>query len=252
MPLKPATQMRPREILQARDATGCAFIPVSPMYEWHSWHLPMGCDGLIAEKVCALVAEEIGGIYFPTLPFGLDQFRPRRQLAQWGFAPDDKVFGMNFPELPLTSEYCEKPEMLAAVANRVSAAKSGGFRHVFIVNSHGGHGQTRTLKAFAKKHGCHFTTPGDMLDTRATDTPGVGGHAGMQETLLLMAFWPELVDLEEQEDGPLNVRKTGILHERPEVEAKWNPRNVDPQQARRIRESIVANMVTWARGIAGC
>jgi creatinine amidohydrolase len=251
-----APEMRPRDILRARDASGCAFVPVSPLFEWHSYHLPMGCDGIIAESVARLAAEQVKGVYFPALSLGLDRIRPQEELRAWGFDPTDRVFGMNFPELPLASEYCGPGELSTVLGNRVAALRASGFRHVFIVNVHGGFGQSAALKAFAARHrsprmGIHAVMVDAMLTLPGCAQLRVGGHAGCSETLLLMALRPDLVDVSELPEGPLNVRKYGILHTQPLIEGQWNPRNCSRPLARRMRKNIVTNTVAFVRRAAG-
>ncbi len=73
----------------------------------------------------------------------------------------------------------------------------------------------------------------------------VGGHAGYSETTWLMAFRPELVDLSEQEEGELSVRQTGILHNKPQIEPKWNPRNVNQEVARKLRRRVIENFIQY-------
>lgn len=41
-------ELRPRQIMAAVRRNGLVFLPISPCLEWHSWHLPLGVDGLIA------------------------------------------------------------------------------------------------------------------------------------------------------------------------------------------------------------
>lgn len=250
--LKPATEMRPREILAVRDRTGIALVPVSPAFEWHSYHLPLGTDGLIAETAARLVAERVDGIYFPVLSFGLDEYRPLRQLHEWGFNPGDRVYGMNFPALPLTSEYSRLPEMTAGVGNRLAMLRRCGFRYVFIVNNHGGTGQMAALHAVAARaeqpgFAVRLMMPGDFNSVRNTELLSVGGHAGLSETMLALAFRPDLVDLDELPEGALDVRQFGILHHRPTIEPQWNPRRASLQVAQRVRESIVDQMAGHVR-----
>lgn len=150
--LKPITEMRPREILAARDRTGIIFIPVSPAFEWHSYHLPVGTDAIIAEELSRLAAERVDGLYFPALSFGLDSWRTPEQKARWGLPADEPIFGMSFPGVPLVSEYSEKDEMIKALANRFESVKKNGFRYVFIISNHGGQGQAKSLVEFARTH----------------------------------------------------------------------------------------------------
>jgi hypothetical protein len=163
---------------------------------------------------------------------------------------------MNFPELPLTSEYCGPGELSTVLRNRVDALRASGFRHVFIINAHGGFGQSAALKAFAARQrsprmGVHAMMVEDMLTLPACAQLRVGGHAGCSETLLLMALRPDLVDVSELPDGPLSVRQYGILHSQPMIEEQWNPRNCGRPLARRMRTNIVTNTVTFVRRAAG-
>ena len=104
MKLKSFYEMLPGEIIEVRGHSGCAFIPVGPI-EWHSYHLPIGTDAIIAEEICRLVAEKVNGVYFKPLHLGTDEQRLEENLIKWGFNKEDKIFGMNFPELPLVCEY---------------------------------------------------------------------------------------------------------------------------------------------------
>ncbi len=255
MSSRPAEEMRPREVIEARERSGCAFVPVSPAFEWHSFHLPLGTDAMVAEGLCRAAAQRVGGVWFRPLSFGLDEWRPEEQLLAWGFAKDDRVYGMNFPELPLRSEYCEPPEMQAAVRNRLKAVAGCGFRHAFIVNHHGGTGQAPALEALAADlatEACqvHFARTGQFADLDE-ESLRVGGHAGLSETTWLLAFRPELVDLSQQPDGELSVRQTGILHRQPTIEAQYNPRRVSVAVAHTLRERVTANFVAFVRERAG-
>jgi creatinine amidohydrolase/Fe(II)-dependent formamide hydrolase-like protein len=194
----------------------------------------------------------VGGIYFPVLSLGVDEYRPRRQLLAWGFAPTDRIFGMNFPELPLSSEYCRAPQMRAVVLNRLGAVRRGGFRHAFIVNVHGGTGQADTLRDVARRasspdFAVELICPLQFNRVRCRRLLTVGGHAGLSETMIALAFRPDLVDLTAVPAGELTVRRSGILHERPVIEERWHPRHADRAIARRVRESIVTNVVRHVR-----
>lgn len=254
MSSRPVEEMRPGDVVAARDRSGCAFIPISPAIEWHSWHLPLGTDGLVAEGLAAAAAQEVGGVYFRALSFGLDDFRTPEEKTQWGLDSDAEVFGMRFPALPVVSEYCEPPEMRAALHNRVAMAVRTGFRHIYVVNAHGGHGQAELVTEECEKTTREFGVPVRPVIAWKLPTPAlqnhpsawqmrVGGHAGLSETLWLMAFRPELVDLTRLPEGELKVAEVGILHNQPTIEARNNPRSVDASLAQELRRDVVAAVV---------
>lgn len=51
--------------------------------------------------------------------------------------------------------------------------------------------------------------------------------------------------------GELSVRRTGILHNRPAIEERWNPRHASMAVAAALRRSVVENLVRFAREAAG-
>jgi len=253
--VKPAEEMRPGEVLAAVSRGPYAFVPVSPTFEWHSFHLPMGTDALIPQEMARIMAGRVGGIWFRPLSFGLDAWRDPQEKKEWGIRDDEEVYGMNFPELPVWSEYSEKPEMVSAVKNRLKPLSRCGVKHAFLMNHHGGKGQFETIEELAKEYTnekmkVHAIRTYQFNDLKEEDGfYGQGGHAGWSETTWLLAFRPELVDLDEQEEGELSVRKTGILHETPTIDAKWNPRRVSLSVADKLRQRAIANFEQYIRKV---
>jgi creatinine amidohydrolase/Fe(II)-dependent formamide hydrolase-like protein len=244
---KCAEEMRPGEIIASLRRNSYAFVPVSPMLEWHSLHLPMGTDALICEAVCRALADAHGGIWFRPLSFGLDSFRTPVQKKMWGIPESEPVFGMDHPHFPVKSEYSGQPEMKAAVTNRVQSLKRTGIRYVFLLNHHGGEGQFDLLSDTARgltdgKTSVYALKTYDFNDLTVADGwTGIGGHAGVSETLWVMAFRPDLVGLEQLPEGELSVYALGILHEKPVIEKQWNPRDVDPNVAMKLRTRVLHN-----------
>ena len=249
--IKPADEMRPGEFIEAVTRGPYAFIPVSPTFEWHSFHLPMGTDAIIPQELSKIVTAKIGGVWFRPLSLGLDAWRTPDEKAEWGFKPDENIYGMNFPDLPLKSEYCETEEMIKIVKNRIKALEGSGIKHVFLINHHGGKGQFKTIEQISsdtttedmRVHGLRTYQFNDL--TKQDGWFGVGGHAGFSETTWLAAFRPDLIDLKEQKKGRLSVRHTGILHSTPEIEAKWNPQNISYEVANLLRERVTSNLIQY-------
>jgi len=251
-------ELRPRQITDVRDRSGLVFIPVSPLYEWHGFQLPMGTDGLIAEGVAAALAEELDGLCCRTLPIALDETRDLKFKEQCGLPEDADVFGMNFPTLPLQSEYHNAELMNGMIKARLKAFKESGFRHAFLINHHGGAGQNDTLKEIAAA----FSDDAFAVSALAVPAQNtfheegerflylkVGGHAGLSETMQLMAFRPDLVDLSELPEGELSVAETGILHHTPELPAEFNPHHATQELADKWRESTLENAAARVREI---
>lgn len=250
MSLKPYYEMKPDEIIRARELSGCVFIPVSPI-EWHGPHLPMGTDALISESICRLVAEKINGVYFNALFLGTDAFRSEEELLNLGFNKKDKVFGMNFPCLPLVSEYCDKEKMKSCVKGRLEFVKESKFRTAFVVNHHNGLGQSESLKEVcdyfnSEDFNCEYVYSYRFYSLEENCLKiEIGGHAGLSETNWLLAFRPELVDLSKIPNGELNVRDKGLYHYQPIIEEKYNPRYASKAIADDLRNNIVNNFIKY-------
>ncbi|RPI96760.1 MAG: hypothetical protein EHM32_02580, partial [Spirochaetales bacterium] len=143
--------------------------------------------------------------------------------------------------------YCRPPEMTAAITNRVESLKRTGIRRVFLMNHHGGAGQFDLIDGLAASlsdgktavYGLKTYQFNDLAE--ADGWTDVGGHAGCAETLWVMAFRPDLVDLERLPEGPLGVYPFGILHDQPVIETRWNPRNVDSEVAVKLRARFIRN-----------
>jgi creatinine amidohydrolase/Fe(II)-dependent formamide hydrolase-like protein len=252
MGIRPVEEMMPGDVVAARDRFAYALLPVSPMIEWHSWHLPLATDGVICESLCAFAAQRLGGVHYRTLPLALDVWRTEDELRMWGFAPTEKVFGMRFPDVPISSEYCEKDHLRAMLGNRLAHIRASGFKGACIVNAHGGRGQHEALAAIAagwdspEFRASAISTWQLPLDFRH-ERLRVGGHAGLSETHWVLAFRPELVDLTRLPDGELSVRLTGILHGQPTIEREYNPRHALMAVAQDLRESAIEALIAQVR-----
>jgi creatinine amidohydrolase len=61
--------LRPNEIRSALSENSIVYMPLGTI-EWHSFHLPVGLDGLTAQGVCERAATDHGGLVYPALFFG--------------------------------------------------------------------------------------------------------------------------------------------------------------------------------------
>ena len=62
--------LRPEEVRARREQCPVAYI-VAGALEWHSFHLPMGTDGIKAHAVCCEAALRHGGVVLPPFHLGL-------------------------------------------------------------------------------------------------------------------------------------------------------------------------------------
>lgn len=249
-------ELRPRQILEIVSKSSMVFIPVSPVFEWHSYHLPLATDAIIAEEVSKLFANHFDGVYFRTLSVSLEEWRNPGFLAQFGIPDTSKVYGMDFPGLPVKGEYHRggSPFLREAVEARLTAVKNSGFRYAFLLNCHGGKGQNETLDSIAKEWTTKdfkvFSILPNRFNAYKPDKEHelylkAGAHAGIRETHFLMAFRPELVDLSEIPVGDLKAAEYGIFHKQPIIPDSISPRHAMESIAGEVRKSILENGIKF-------
>lgn len=155
--------------------------------EPHNLHLPYGADvleaDLIGEKVCA-AAHDRGAkvVLLPTIPYGTET---------------------NLRQLPLAMNL--NPSTLnAVVTDLVESLTCQGFRKIVLLNSHGGNDLKPLLRElYGKTPAALFLCNwyqifGDVYG-EIFDAPD--DHAGEMETSLHLAYYPDLV--QRNEDGRL-------------------------------------------------
>lgn len=249
-------ELRPRQIMEVVSKSSMIFIPVSPVFEWHSYHLPMATDAIIAEEVSKIFAEHFNGLYFSVLPVSLEEWRNQKFLTQFGVPDTTKMYGMDFPGLPVSGEYHHSgpPFLRLAVDARLSAVKNSGFRYAFLLNCHGGKGQSETLDSIVKEWTTNdfkvFSVFPNRFNTYKPDKDHelylkAGAHAGIRETHFLMAFRPDLVDLNEIPEGDLKAAEYGIFHSSPVIPDSLSPKHAMESISKEVRKSILENGIKY-------
>jgi creatinine amidohydrolase len=203
--------MRPKEIIAAREKAPIAYLPIGPL-EWHGPHLPYGQDMIHAYTVAHALAKEFGGLVLPPLPFGSESVLEADRVRDRGFRGDEKIWGMDFPGLPLPSLYVADNAMGVVIHELVRGLKAQKFRVIALVNGHGGKYHVETLKRIAAEE----SEPGAfaVIFAFAFDvSPGKGGHAERYETGFSEAYYPNTVNLKALPPSPEPIKnvETGIL-----------------------------------------
>lgn len=203
--------LRPDQIIALRERTPVAFIPLGPM-EWHGPHLPYGVDMLHAYTVALATAVEVGGIVLPPLPLGTESILEPQRVKDRGFEGHERIEGMDFPDLSLTSLYIVESSFMTIVRELVRGLKRQNFRVVVILNGHGAKYHMSGLMRLAVEE----SAPGELAVVHAMAFDigkDKGGHAERYETAFMQAYYPETVDLSALPPlpQPLKNTLTGIL-----------------------------------------
>jgi creatinine amidohydrolase len=182
--------------------------------EWHSQHLPLGLDGLVAAAIGEQIADALDAVLAP--------------VSYWAAG------GVPYPyTLKLPPSLIEP--LLVALFEQFGEM---GFRVIVAFTGHFGIEQTLILKRAA--HTVMSHSPVTILPITEYDpvTEGyTGDHAGIGETSLLWALHPDLARLDAV---PAGERLDGVLGADPRGAAS-------AEYGRELMQAIVQNTAVFAK-----
>jgi creatinine amidohydrolase len=222
-----------RAIMEKRPVV---YIPLGT-YEWHGEHLPVGLDALTAHGICLRAAMEHGGVVLPVMYYGCGGGHGG---YPWTVIPSG-------------------PDHIEALLNySLQRLEANGAKLAVLFSGHFAPTQLDMIDCIARD----WNASSRSMRVYATAVNRVQGltlgpdHAGIFETTLLAALWPELMQLERLptlQDSPLST--DDIWEEgRHNVEHPiWgvvgpDPRNFKVEQARPLLGATVEWLVHEVRG----
>jgi len=209
-------ELTPQEFRERINACPIAYLPLGTI-EWHGEHLPLGADGIQSQGFFIRLAEKVGGIVLPMLFMGPDRVIKTESGDIYGMDPwtGEDQLGKKIREprqLDGSAYWLADESFYNLIDSIFKQLQRAGFK---IVVAHG-HGPSTGLVARYEK---------DWLDKYGLkvincwgseyDAEGMGiqvDHAGANETSLVWALRPELVqmhrlsdNLENPDDFPVAV-----------------------------------------------
>ncbi|MCX7804118.1 MAG: creatininase family protein [Planctomycetota bacterium] len=173
-------ELRPERLAEIVRAAPVAFWPMG-LLEHHGWHLPVGFDGLKADRICRRVAERTGGVVLPVM--------------WWGSGGGHGAFPWSL---------YQSPEAAAGII-RTTLRKLAGFGFRVIVLLAGHYPWKDILDGvvppFESEHPGILVLRGDETDIAAPKVRLAGDHAAREETSMGLALMPELVDMDALRPG---------------------------------------------------
>lgn len=153
--------------------------------EQHGNHMPLGTDTMLAQSISLAAAEWTGNV--AVLP------------PPW--------YGFSAHHMRFAGSITLRPETLIAVAEDiVGSLVKHGFRHILIVNGHGGNGGVIDLLASTLGHRhygqariaalTYFALAREAIAALRRSQPGGMGHACEFETAMIRHIRPELARME--------------------------------------------------------
>jgi creatinine amidohydrolase len=203
-------ELLPNEFQARLAQRSVGYLPIGTL-EWHGPHNALGADFIQAHGLFRRAARRFGGIVLPPLWLAPDRIAGREA------APD--LIGMDTAstttpqrQLPGSLYWAPKGLFLLLVEAVLTQAKRAGFRCIVA----DGHGPSRT--AWGEMASSWEKQFGLRLVSAARDFPGQWrtqmDHAGRNETSIMLAVAPELVDLDQLPSGR-DVWPQGVSGEDP-------------------------------------
>ena len=201
--LSPAVQMqfmRPGQLEAAGRKFPVVYVPFG-LIEWHGRHLPLGTDALKAHAILVRCAEQFGGVVYPPVYFHA---------------------GFN------------REHLVPVLTDLFKRLKRTGFRVILGVSGHNIPQQIEMINKALEPVTADGTVAGlGLWEITLSRGPESGSdHAAKWETSNMMCFYPQLVDMAELGDGPLNLDMKppsgiGGLDPRQHASAEVGARNVE-------------------------
>ncbi len=168
-------ELRPGQIEAIRKDASVAYIPWGAL-EWHSYHAPVGLDGIKAYGLCAALAKETGGVVLPAVYVGTDTIKPFKGFKHTIEHDSNTV-------TTLCSEY------LAQLADE-------GFRVIILITGHYGEGQVNAIRKAVAQISAANPDVGIWAfpDSEPLEGSFPANHAARGETSFQLLFQPEKVD----------------------------------------------------------
>lgn len=203
-------ELTPTEFRQRLSDAPIAYLPLGTI-EWHGEHLPLGSDGMQAREFFKELANETGGIVFPMLFLGPDG----KQVLEDG----TELYGMDRGNFLQDSEQQYDPRqfegscywvdntlfylMIDATMKQIARA---GFKLV-VAHGHGPSTGMVSDSAHLWKERYNLKVINCWGDEAGEGMGIMVDHAAMNETSLMMYFYPDLVHMEylSKDEWPAGV-----------------------------------------------
>jgi creatinine amidohydrolase len=192
--------MQPGQLEAAGRKFPVVYVPFG-LIEWHGRHLPLGNDAIKAHAILVKCAEKVGGVVYPPVYFHA------------GFRQE---------------------HLVPVLTDLFTRLKQTGFRVILGVSGHNIREQIDMVdKALAPVIADGTATGMGLWEMTLSQGPeSSSDHAAKWETSNMMFLYPELVDMAQLGDGPLNLDMKppsgiGGLDPRKHASAKVGQRNVE-------------------------
>ena len=221
-------EMRPDELEAVLQEAPVALWPLG-LLEHHGWHLPLGFDGLKAERMCERIGQKTGGAMLPVM--------------WWGGGGGHDVFKWTF--------YQSEAAYAAILTETVGKLVEYGFKAIVILAGHYPWQSTleRCLSPLQAANPGVLVQFGTEVKICGDGVSIQGDHAAREETSFGLALFPEFMDMDALRPG--RGAEVWIGGEPPPKEKQHPKVCFDPNDARFSQMGIDAREATSQHGEEG-
>lgn len=178
--LRKYIELRPDELEAILEESPVALWPLG-LLEHHGWHLPVGFDGLKAERMCERIGEKTGGVMLPVM--------------WWGGGGGHDVFKWTF--------YQDEDAYAAILTETVSKLVEYGFKAIVVLAGHYPWQSTleKRLPEIQAAHPDVLMLWGTEVKICDDVVSIQGDHAAKEETSFGLALFSEFVDMDALTPG---------------------------------------------------
>ena len=199
-------ELTPQEFRERIKACPIAYLPLGTL-EWHGEHLPLGSDGIQSQGFFVKLAEKVGGIVLPMLfmgPDGATEISDGNYLYGMDNWTGEKQAGKKIREsaqLDGSAYWLSDESFFNLIDCIFKQLKRAGFK---IIVAHGHGPSTGFVAKYSKEWLDKYGLTVLNCWGSEYDSDGMGiqvDHAGMNETSLVWAIRPELVQMGRLSDS---------------------------------------------------
>jgi len=235
-------ELTPAEFSERMAACPVAYLPLGTL-EWHSYHLPLGSDGIQSQEFFKKLASEVGGIVLPMLFLGpdLDTTIDNNEYYGMDLAKTFSNQGnYDIQQLPGSAYWVSDSTFDVLINGIMKQLSRAGFK---IVIAHGHGPSTNYIGSNAQEFKDKYDLK--VMNCWNNDSSSLClqcDHAGANETSIMMAVRPDLVKMDNLPKD-LATWPVGMLGNDPRTEgsSKYGKAIIDfevKKMARIIRNEI--------------
>ena len=195
------TELLPHEFLRRLQDKPVAYLPLGTL-EWHGAHLPLGSDAIQSEALMVACAKRLGGIVMPPIFLGPDQAKSGPN-GQFFYGMDALPTSLPHRQLEGSCYWVSKGFFKQLIDAILIQLERAGFQAVFA----DGHGPSRwswVQDIPEREARLGLKLFGVTADIKRAWKYQID-HAGQNETSIMLAIRPDLVNLSLLPQDPVHA-----------------------------------------------